>query len=279
MCEENLLAPVQTVRINTLKATRDEVIQALEAEGFSVQPSQVLPVAVRILKGNIVQSEAYKKGYVSIQDESSMAVAYALEIEPEMKVLDACAAPGGKTGHIAEQLGGTGFVAALDLHPHKIKLINENAERLGLENVRAEAMDSRQSTDAYSAEYFDRVLVDAPCSGLGVLRRKPDIKYTKKLSDIESLRNIQMSILDETATLVKKGGLLVYSTCTVDKEENFGTAEQFLERHPDFKPHPLQLPEGLSPFIKQDAHTLQIFPQDFGGDGFFISCFRRGEGV
>lgn len=273
MCEENLIAPVQTARVNTTKATRDEVLAALEEEGFSVQPSPIIPVAIRILKGNLVHSEAFKKGLITIQDESSMAVAYALEIVPNISVLDACAAPGGKTTHIAELLDGTGSVTALDLHPHKIKLIMENTERLGLENVKAEAMDSRHAVDAFNEESFDRVLVDAPCTGFGVLRRKPDIKYSKKEEDIDSLNKIQLSILNEAARLVKEDGLLVYSTCTVDQDENIGTIQQFLVNHPDFEPHVLQLPEGLAPLT--ETHTLQIFPQDFGGDGFFISCFRK----
>ena len=273
MCEENLIAPVQTARVNTTKATRDEVLAALEEEGFSVQPSPIIPVAIRILKGNLVHSEAFKKGLITIQDESSMAVAYALEIVPNISVLDACAAPGGKTTHIAELLDGTGSVTALDLHPHKIKLIMENTERLGLENVKAEAMDSRHAVDAFNEESFDRVLVDAPCTGFGVLRRKPDIKYSKKEEDIDSLNKIQLSILNEAARLVKEDGLLVYSTCTVDQDENIGTIQQFLVNHPDFEPHALQLPEGLAPLT--ETHTLQIFPQDFGGDGFFISCFSK----
>ena len=250
-----------------------KVLAALEEEGFSVQPSPIIPVAIRILKGNLVHSEAFKKGLITIQDESSMAVAYALEIVPNISVLDACAAPGGKTTHIAELLDGTGSVTALDLHPHKIKLIMENTERLGLENVKAEAMDSRHAVDAFNEESFDRVLVDAPCTGFGVLRRKPDIKYSKKEEDIDSLNKIQLSILNEAARLVKEDGLLVYSTCTVDQDENIGTIQPFLVNHPDFEPHALQLPEGLAPLT--ETHTLQIFPQDFGGDGFFISCFRK----
>jgi len=275
MCEENLLAPVQTARINEIKTTREEVCRLLEAEGFAVDPSPIIPEAIRILKGNIAHSVLYKKGYFSIQDESSMAVAHALEISPHLTVLDACAAPGGKTGHIAELLKGTGKVTALDLHPHKIKLIKENASRLGLDNIDALVMDSRHSSESFNRETFDRVLVDAPCSGLGVLRRKPDIKYTKTNQDIQSLREVQLSILDETASLLKRGGLLVYSTCTVDLEENFGTAAAFLEQNEDFEPHALALPKELLHFVEEGSNAIQIFPQDFGGDGFFISCFRK----
>jgi len=275
MCEENLLAPVQTIRINQTKTNREEVCKLLEEEGFSVEKSPIIPESIRILKGNAANSDLYKKGYFSIQDESSMAVAYALELSPHMKVLDACAAPGGKTGHIAELLNGTGEVTSLDLHPHKVKLIKENATRLGLNNIDANVMDSRHASESIETKSFDRILVDAPCSGLGVLRRKPDIKYTKTDQDIQSLREVQLCILDEAASLLKKGGLLVYSTCTVDLEENFGTAAAFLKQHEDFEPHALTLPEALSHFTEEGSNAIQIFPQDFGGDGFFISCFRK----
>lgn len=273
ICEINLLAPLQTGRVNTMAATREQVLEELEKEGFIVQPSPIIPSAIRSMKGNLAQSTAYRNGHLTVQDESSMAVGYALNIEPGQHVLDACAAPGGKTTHIAELLKNTGYVTALDLHPHKIKLITENASRLGLTNIEAKVMDSREAGEILTNESFDRVLVDAPCSGLGVLRRKPDIKYSKSEADIESLAAIQRTILNEAARLVKIGGLLVYSTCTIDKEENNGTINEFIAAHPEFEPHPLQLPSALLPLAHE--HTLQIFPQDFGGDGFFIACFKK----
>ncbi|HEY4552861.1 MAG TPA: 16S rRNA (cytosine(967)-C(5))-methyltransferase RsmB [Bacillaceae bacterium] len=275
MCEENLLAPVQTARVNRTKATREQVIRALEVEGVQVLASTVMPEAIRAAKGNLVHTKAYRDGMFSIQDESSMAAAHALEIEPGQNVLDACAAPGGKTAHIGELLENTGCVVALDLHPHKKELILKNADRLGLTNIEAHVLDSRNAASKFEEKTFDRVLVDAPCSGLGVLKRKPDIKYTKTEEDIYSLREVQMAILDEASKLVKQGGLLVFSTCTVDKEENTGTAEEFLAGHRQFEPHPLNLPETLQPLAT--GHMIQIFPQDFGGDGFFISCFRKKE--
>lgn len=275
MCKHNLHAPVQTARVNLHKASKEEVIRLLSEEGFNVEESSIVPEAIRVLRGNIAHSDVYKKGYVSIQDESSMAVGHALTISPNLKVLDACAAPGGKTGHIAELLKGTGRVIALDLHPHKIKLIQENADRLGLANIDAQVMDSRELSRKFKSESFDRILVDAPCSGLGVLRRKPDIKYTKNEQDVLSLSKVQLNILNESADLLKKGGILVYSTCTVDQDENFGVVHHFLEQHSDFEPQPLQLPVTLSKFVGSSSHTLQILPQDFGGDGFFIASFKK----
>ncbi|MGG3913191.1 16S rRNA (cytosine(967)-C(5))-methyltransferase RsmB [Rossellomorea vietnamensis] len=274
MCETNLIAPHQTARVNITRISREELLQRLADSGNEVQESSILPEAVQSLRGNLAKTDAYRNGLCTIQDESSMLVSYALKLEKGMKVLDACAAPGGKTTHIAEKLSGTGEVHALDLHKHKVKLIDENASRLGLSNVHTAALDSRKAGERFEKGSFDRILVDAPCSGLGVLRRKPDIKYAKKETDLLSLQKIQLDILSAVAPLLKKGGLLVYSTCTVDQNENEGTVSAFLSDHPDFEFHVLdQLPEAVRPFI--DGNQMQIFPQDFGGDGFYISCFLK----
>lgn len=275
MCLENLIPPVQTARVNTVKTTRDKVIESFQAEGIDAKPSEILPVSIQISKGNIAHTDVYKNGDVSIQDESSMVVAYALRLEEGFHVLDMCAAPGGKTAHIAEFLHGTGVVDALDLHEHKVKLIRENADRLQLDNIVERTMDSREASEYLEKTSYDRVLVDAPCSGLGVLKRKPDIKYTKQLKDIERLSEIQASLLDEAAKLVKVNGILVYSTCTVDQLENEKQMEDFLQRHPEFEPVNVHVPETLNDLVEKDQYTLQIFPQDFGSDGFFISSVRK----
>lgn len=274
MCETNITAPLQTARVNTLRTNADEVISALTEEGLSVQKSSIVPDAIVSLKGNLAKTDAFRKGLLTIQDESSMLVGHSLDVKEDLRVLDACAAPGGKSTHIAELMKGEGKVFSLDLHKHKIKLISENAARLGLPNIETKAQDSRQAGEIFEPETFDRILVDAPCSGLGVLRRKPDIKYSKQESDLDSLQKIQLEILKAVSPLLKKGGLLVYSTCTVDRIENQGTVERFLRENPELRPYPLShLPETVMPFI--DGHMLQIFPQDFGGDGFFISCFKK----
>jgi 16S rRNA (cytosine967-C5)-methyltransferase len=274
MCETNLIAPNQTARVNTTKISREELMTLLTDNGNEVRESPIAPEAIQSLRGNLAKTDAYRSGLCTIQDESSMLVSYALKLEEGMKVLDACAAPGGKTTHIAEKLSGSGEVHALDLHKHKVKLIDENATRLGLNNVYTSALDSRKAGEIFEKESFDRILVDAPCSGLGVLRRKPDIKYAKKESDLLSLQKIQLDILSAVAPLLKKDGLLVYSTCTVDQNENEGTVSAFLSDHPEFEFHALDhLPDAVHPFI--EGSQMQIFPHDFGGDGFFISCFRK----
>jgi 16S rRNA (cytosine967-C5)-methyltransferase len=170
----------------------------------------------------------------------------------------------------------TGGVISLDLHEHKVKLINENAKRLGLGNIRTIAMDSRNAGEHFEKEYFDRILLDAPCSGLGVMRRKPDMKYTKKEQDLNQLSTIQQNLLKSVSPLVKKGVILVYSTCTVDKEENENTVFTFLQEHPEFEVDATlkeRLPEAIQPLVTEGF--LQILPQDFGSDGFFIACLRK----
>ncbi|WNF24433.1 16S rRNA (cytosine(967)-C(5))-methyltransferase RsmB [Mesobacillus jeotgali] len=276
MCEVNLTAPLQTGRVNLTRISRDECLDLLEEEGFEVEPSPILPEAIKCLRGNLASSKAFKYGLLTIQDESSMLVAHALGIKEEEVILDACAAPGGKTTHIAEKLANSGKVISLDLHEHKVKLISENAERLGLENIEAQKMDSREAAAQFEKESIDRVLLDAPCSGLGVMRRKPDMKYTKKEQDLSQLQTIQLSLLQSVAPLLKAGGTLVYSTCTVDRAENQEVMEEFLREHPEFEGDTTfaeRMPETIKPLIS--GYDVQILPQDFGSDGFYIACLRK----
>ncbi|MGE8079211.1 16S rRNA (cytosine(967)-C(5))-methyltransferase RsmB [Peribacillus loiseleuriae] len=275
MCEVNLTAPVQSARVNVKKISRSELVSTLTEEGYHVEISPILDEAIYCLRGNLAHSESYKMGFLSIQDESSMLVAHALDASLNDMVLDCCAAPGGKTTHIAEGLT-TGQVVAIDLHEHKVKLIKDQAQRLGLRNIKTEVSDSRKIQELYNKEGFDKVLVDAPCSGLGVMRRKPDVKYTKTKDDIIKLSSIQNQLLEAAAPLVKKGGNLIYSTCTVDQEENDAVANHFLEQHPDFERDLTlkdRMPESVQPLVID--YKLQVFPQDFGSDGFFIASFRK----
>jgi 16S rRNA (cytosine967-C5)-methyltransferase len=276
MCELNLLAPTQTARVNQSLITRDEALSLLREEGYSVEPSAIIPESIHCLQGNIAASNTYKEGFLTIQDESSMLVAYALGVTQNEKILDACAAPGGKSTHIAEKLKGTGMVYSLDLHEHKVKLIKENADRLRLENIEAQALDSRKVGEHFADQQFDRILLDAPCSGLGVMRRKPDMKYTKREEDLSRLQTIQLDLLKAVSPLLKKDGILVYSTCTVDQEENEAVVRTFLETNPEFEGDlgwKERMPETIQPLIQ--SYDLQVFPQDFGSDGFYIAVLRK----
>lgn len=276
MCELNLTAPLQTARINLSKVSREECLSILEEEGFHVEPSLAIPEAIKCLRGNLAISNAFQTGLLTIQDESSMVAAYALGALENETILDACAAPGGKTTHIAEKLQNSGQVVALDLHDHKVKLINDNATRLGLANIRTNAFDSRKAQEFFENESFDRILLDAPCSGLGVMRRKPDMKYTKREEDLFQLANVQKNLLKAVSPLLKKGGILVYSTCTVDKEENDYIVDSFLKDNKDFEGDlslKERIPDAIRPFV--NGFELQILPQHIGSDGFYIACLRK----
>lgn len=274
MAYENNTPPTQTIRVNLSRTTVDEVMDMLEDEGIISHKSGVLPECLHIEKGQVAKTRAFQYGFVSIQDESSMIPTHALRVNPGHRVLDMCAAPGGKSMHIAEQLKGEGSLVSVDLHPHKVTLISEQATRLGFENIETRTMDSRKLTDEYEEESFDRILVDAPCSGLGVIRRKPDIKYTKKEEDFASLQTIQLRLLDEAAKLIKPNGLIVYSTCTIDETENRGTVQAFLENHQEMVLDELSdLPNTFHHLISNGL--IHIFPQDFNSDGFFVAAFKK----
>ncbi|MGZ0085196.1 16S rRNA (cytosine(967)-C(5))-methyltransferase RsmB [Caldibacillus thermoamylovorans] len=276
MCETNLRPPQSTARVNRLKATVEEALERLDSEGVKAVQGQLAPEAIRAEKGNLAHTEAFRAGWLTIQDESSMLVARALDPAAGERVLDCCAAPGGKTTHIAERMDGRGEVVAVDIHEHKVKLIEQQAQRLGLDNITALVLDSRRLGERFAPESFDRILVDAPCTGFGVIRRKPEIKYTKGKDDVVALVDIQQAILRAAAPLLKKGGALVYSTCTVEREENEEAVVRFLADHPDFSLDDRlaeRLPEAVRPHVK--GGMLQLLPHHFDSDGFFIARLRK----
>lgn len=265
--------PRPALRMNTPAYSVAEIQQSLAAEHITTQPSQVSPVGLVADGGHLAATAAFRDGMVTLQDESSMLVAPTLDIQPDDQVLDACAAPGGKTTHIASfldaQVGGR--VTALDIHAHKVQLIMQNAKRLHMtDRIEAETLDARAAAAHFGTGKFSKILVDAPCSGLGLLRRKPEIRYTKNAQDIAHLPAIQGAILDAVAPTLTAGGTLVYSTCTILPAENQEVVTAFLQRHPDFHqvpttPIPAQIKAtSISP-------ALQLTPDDCGSDGFFIA--------
>lgn len=269
MAFENNRAPVQTIRVNTVKTDVETVMELLKEDGLKVERSRNVPECLYVTNGQAVRTKAFEEGLITIQDESSMLPAYALKVEPGMRVLDMCAAPGGKSTHIAEKMKNRGEIISLDLHEHKVKLIRENADRLGLSIIQAETADGRKAGEQFGQASFDRILVDAPCSGLGVIRRKPDIKYTKTEQDAKSLQKIQLELLEEAYSLLKPGGILVYSTCTVEATENREVSNKFMDKYPDMKPV-----EDLLPHFPHTG-SIQVLPQDFGSDGFYIAAFEK----
>ena len=265
-----------TIRINGVRGTREELKQKLESEGITCEYGNLSQDALVILKGNVIKTKAFEQGWFYVQDESSMLVARALKPKHHSKVLDTCSAPGGKTTHVAELMRQTGTVYAHDVYEHKIKLIEDNVKRLGLTNVVATLQDATTLNERYESDSFDAVLVDAPCSGLGILRRHPEVKITKQPSDLDEIMMIQKKILNTVAPLVKVGGTLVYSTCTVNRKENDKMVEQFLAQHPEYELDPTlvnRLPEVLHEQTKNGM--VQLFPGDYQTDGFFIACLKR----
>lgn len=278
ICEANSQRKMMTVRVNTLKISRTDMIEKLEKDGFNVTASSLLPNAIHINKGNILKTDYIALGLVTIQDLSSVFAASMLDVEEGMAVLDTCSAPGGKTGCIGELMKNTGMIHAYDLYKNKIKLIRNQAKRLGLTNVQVNTKDARQLQEEYNPNRFDRILVDAPCSGFGVIRSKPDIKYTKTVDDIIKLQQIQLEILNSIAVLLKKAGKLVYSTCTIEKRENEDVVKQFLARNHNFQVDPSFFEEIRciqNEEVKITPYGLQIFPQSFQSDGFFMTRLTK----
>lgn len=273
ICFENNEKKALSIRVNTLKISREALMEQLtEKKGFAVRPSAVVDKGIIIDKGNIFKTDYLDHGYCSVQDQSSMLAASMLQTEQDMTVLDTCSAPGGKTGYIGEQMQNTGAIHAFDLHKNKIKLIANNSERLGLTNVSAKMADARELQTLFEAAAFDRILIDAPCSGFGVIRSKPDIKYSKQPKDIDYLQQVQMSILQHVAPLLKNDGKIVYSTCTIEKKENEKLIQAFLESHDTFKVDESFLKEAEKyDNCQLTPYGLQIFPQTFHADGFFIT--------
>lgn len=265
-----------TIRVNGVRGTREELKQKLESEGITCEYGNLSQDALVILKGNVIKTKAFEQGWFYVQDESSMLVARALKPKHHSKVLDTCSAPGGKTTHVAELMRQTGTVYAHDVYEHKIKLIEDNVKRLGLTNVVATLQDATTLNERYESDCFDTILVDAPCSGLGILRRHPEVKITKQPSDLDEIMMIQKKILNTVAPLVKVGGTLVYSTCTVNRKENDKMVEQFLAQHPEYELDLIlvnRLPEVLHEQTKNGM--VQLFPGDYQTDGFFIACLKR----
>ncbi len=268
--------PHTSVRVNTRYLNREAAKEILESEGFEVRESQVSPDGLLINKGYIPESQLFREGKITIQDETSMLVGNVMNPEKGDFILDACAAPGGKTTHMANSLeaGAGGRIIAIDLHENKIRLIEENAERQGFDDlIQTRAYDAKKLGQLFDEETFDRILVDAPCSGLGLMRRKPDIKYTKTGEDFLRLKKIQLEILESVAPLLKKDGLLVYSTCTIIREENEEVIEEFLQNNEEFSKEEPNI--KMSVVNPNEDEYIKVLPHEYHSDGFFIAMLKK----
>lgn len=280
LCQANN-APAPTVlRTNTLRIDRESLVEQLRMANGEVHPGHLAPESLHIANFAAVEKlEPFQAGLCTVQDESSMLVAHVLGAKRGEYVVDACAAPGGKTSHIAQLMQNEGTIIAVEIHAHKVPLINGTCRRLGLNCVEVINGDALHLSKIITKP-ADRVLVDAPCSGLGVLRRKSDARWRKAEGDIAELKRLQTAILNEAARLVKPGGTLVYSTCTVEPDENFEVIKEFRQSHRDFVPQDLN---NLLPFRlerPEDIHMaakgyVQLLPHIHGTDGFFIARLDR----
>ena len=273
--ESLLEKPAVFARVNNTRISEEQLIERFARENVRAVPAPFPDHAVRLeTPGELSGSPAYREGLFHIQDLPSQLCCLILDPQPGERILDVCAAPGGKSFTAAERMDNRGEVLAFDRREARTELIRRGAARLGLTAVRARVRDAAQATDDLPSA--DRVLCDVPCSGLGVIRRKPEIRY-KFPAAIDSLPDLQYRILCRSSRLLKPGGLLVYSTCTLNPAENSGVAERFAAENPGVSPFPLRLPTPVRRVFPEPDHQLTLFPQKSGTDGFFIAAFRRAD--
>ena len=264
--------PYLSVRVNKLKYTEKEFEEFLKEK--DIQIIKKVDTVYYINSGLIINSEEFKTGKIIVQDASSYLAARNLEVIPNELVLDICAAPGGKTAVLAENMENKGEIIAIDIHQHKIKLIDTNIKKLGIDIVKAIVMDARNVNK--QGRKFDKILVDVPCSGYGVIRKKPEILYSKDRENIEELSKLQLEILNSAADILKDGGELIYSTCTITDEENTNNIKKFLEDRKEFKVEKLYIPEN----VLGDYDSLGGFCINYKEeimDNFYIIKLKKGE--
>jgi len=266
----NDIAPT-VIQVNTLKTSPDGLLKILESEGVTAEKHGWMENALVLTgTGDLEKLESFQKGLFYVQDCAAKLSVLCAQIPQNAKVLDCCAAPGGKSFAAAVAMGGTGSITSCDIHEHKTGLIAKGAQRLGFENVTVRLQDA----SAFCPEWenkMDVVIADVPCSGYGIIRKKPDIRY-KDPKTMADLPRLQLAILKNQARYVKPGGLLMYSTCTLVRAENEGVVEAFLRENKDFSTEPLPLPK---PFPENQSGMLALIPGQYDTDGFFICRLRR----
>ncbi|MBM7555512.1 16S rRNA (cytosine(967)-C(5))-methyltransferase RsmB [Halanaerobacter jeridensis] len=270
ICQNLNQIPPTVVRTNTLKLTREELISNLEQEGAEAEAITKVGEAVNLSNYNSIASlKSFQRGEFFVQGLSSMLVAHVLEPTAHDLVIDLCAAPGGKSTHFAQVMNNQGQINAVDLHQQKLDLIQENCDRLGIENIDTYCGDGREITFEQQA---NKILVDAPCSGLGIIGKKPEIRWQKKPQDLQQLQELQLELLTNAAGLLQDGGELVYSTCTFTPEENQAVIEKFLAEFPQFSLVDLETEaQNLELTDYLNDGMIQILPDNKFLEGFFIA--------
>lgn len=278
-----LLTPsLTTLRFDPAKISAEDLIEDLSNSGIEAGPGHFMPSALTI-KGSpsgIENTTAYKNGLISVQNEAAQLASYIASPSKGDRILDVCSAPGGKSCHMAELTGDDCDILSLDLNPSRLELVRQNASRLDLKSIKTETADSTDLS-AFEDGVYDIVLCDLPCSGLGLIGRKPDIRLNMTYEKILEIKDIQKKILNEAASKVKKGGKLIYCTCTLNLEENEGQMEEFLKDHPDFKATSIAdlIPAKVTVNSDRQDSLLKgyvtLFPDTDNVDGFFISRMER----
>lgn len=270
----NKQAPL-TARVNTLRTNRDDLLTSLAGEGFLATPSQVAPEGVIFKTGGRLTSLAtYRQGLFQVQGESAMLAAMMLAPVPGENVLDCCSAPGGKTTHLAQLMKNRGRILALDLYPHRVALVDANCSRLGVNMVRTDCLDAREISPA-KLGFFDKIMLDVPCSGFGVLRRKPDLKWRRREEDIAKLAQLQKELVAAAVSVLKPGGSLLYCTCTNEPEETEEVVAQALSCHQELRLEDFscRLPVQLQAAVAN--YGIHLLPHRHQLDGFFISLLKK----
>ena len=266
----NSIAPT-VIQVNTLKITKDSLAQKLQEEGVEAKShSWMEDCLVLSSTGALEELESFKQGLFYVQDSAAKLSVLCAELKGDQRVLDSCAAPGGKSFAAAIAMEGKGSITSCDIHEHKLELIGKSAQRLGFDHITPCLQDGAAFREEW-VDAMDAVIADVPCSGYGIIRKKPDIRY-KDPKTMAELPQLQLAILRNQARYVKPGGVLLYSTCTLVQAENEGVVEAFLAENPDYKLEPLPLPDV---FPKNETGMLLLVPGEYDTDGFFISHLRR----
>mgnify|MGYP004673223729 FL=1 len=279
ICKNSNIKPNVSIRVNTLKINKQELKERLKAKGVEVKDGILNDFLILNKIKDIENLEEFTQGYFTVQDEVAGLTALVLNPQPGENVLDACSSPGGKTTYLAELMKNKGNIEATDIHEHRTKLVENTAKRLGINIIKTSVQDATIYNENYK-EKFDKILLDVPCLGIGVLKRKPDIKWQKEQKDVEEISKIQYKILKNCSKYLKKNGKIVYSTCSIFKEENEGIIEKFIKDNSEFqiekfdfeKNSQLKDEKNANLFFQkyiENCKYLQVY-QNEKTDGFFI---------
>ena len=276
LCKANNETPSLNIRVNTLKTSKNDLISSLHNKGINLKEALYARDCLIVDQAqNITDLDEFRDGLFTIQDESSMLVAQIMNPQKGSNVLDVCSAPGGKSTHMAQIMDNKGLIISRDIYEHKIHLIDENARRLGIDIIKAENMDALEKDENLIGK-MDYILLDAPCSGLGLIRRKPEIKWNRSEDDIATLSKLQYDIIMNVKDYLRVGGVLVYSTCTIEKDENINLIKRFIEENPNYSLTNIE--DNFDYKAKLDTLQegyIQLFPHIHKTDGFFIAKMFR----